>query len=168
MLSCAVHGQYGIAVLDRRLDALAVQAEDGLLKPLRQAQAHNDGVCAARADVQLQRAAMHQAAALLDADVGIAQGRLDGRADEQVDINAAVIDRIDVLAEGGERARDICRAAGNLEPRLADGLEILNGSVVLAVCRPDLQRIDVEVAVARSADAAEHRVAQGALHRLVV
>lgn len=49
-----------------------------------------------------------------------------------------------------------------------DGLEILNGSVVLAVCRPDLQRIDIEVAVARSADAAEHRVAQGALHRLVV
>ena len=111
---------------------------------------------------------MHQAAALLDADVGIAQGRLDGRADEQVDINAAVIDRIDVLAEGSERARDIRRAAGNLEPRLADGLEILDRCMVLAVCRPDLQRIDVEVAVARSADAAEHRVAQGALHRLVV
>ena len=168
MLSCAVHGKHGIAVLDRRLDFLAVQAEDGSLDPLRQTQAHNDGMRAARADIQLQRAAMHQAAALLNADIGIAQGRLDGRADQQVDINAALIDRIDVLPEGGKRAGDIRRAAGNLEPRLPDGLEILDRCMVLAVCRPDLQRIDVEIAVARSADAAEHRVAQGALHGLVV
>lgn len=119
MLTRAVHGKHGIAVLDRRLDFLAVQAEDGSLDPLRQAQAHNDGMRATRADIQLQCAAMHQAAALLDADVGIAQGRFDGRADQQVDINAALIDRIDVLAEGGKRAGDIRRAAGNLEPRLA-------------------------------------------------
>ena len=44
MLSCAVHGKHGIAVLDRRLDFLTVQAEDGSLDPLRQTQAHNDGI----------------------------------------------------------------------------------------------------------------------------
>ncbi len=48
---------------------------------------------------------MHQAAALLDADVGIAQVVSMVEPTEQVDINAALIDRIDVLAEGGNVRR---------------------------------------------------------------
>lgn len=55
-----------------------------------------------------------------------------------------------------------------LEPRLADGLEILDRVWSLQFAGQTSQRIDVEVAVAAALTPPSHRVAQGALHGLVV
>ncbi|MCW0415764.1 hypothetical protein NB689_001518 [Xanthomonas sacchari] len=89
-------------------------------------------------------------------------------ADVEVHVQRVVAAGVQVVAERGQHAGDVGRAAGAAEPALAHRLDVVEGVVAVHRGRVHFQRVDVEEVAPVQGHAAQHGVVQRPLHHVGV